>query len=170
MQLGDETARERLIKANLGFVVHVAKEYAGYGLTHMELISEGNMGLIEATYRFDEKKGYRFVSYAVWWIKNFILSTLAQHSRTIRVPDNRISQLGKISKILKQYEEENPLNHLEEITRELETTPKSIEELLISTQEVESLDKPNGNGEIMMIKVYTTQHQTQPKDRQKRQR
>ena len=57
MQLGDETARERLIKANLGFVVHVAKEYAGYGLTHMELISEGNMGLIEATYRFDEKKG-----------------------------------------------------------------------------------------------------------------
>lgn len=150
MQLGDETARLKLIQANLRFVVRVAKEYQCYChsiLSLNDLIQEGNIGLMTTLERFNNSKGYKFISYAVWWIRESILSTLAQHNRAIRIPDDKISQLEKISKFLKQFEDKNPLSHLEELTKELDTTPEDIEQLLISTQEIDSLDRFNGNGD-----------------------
>ena len=95
---GDEHARNKLVEANLRFVVSVAKEYQNRGVPLADLVSAGNMGLITAAERFDEDKGFKFISYAVWWIRQAILQTLAEQSRTVRLPLNKIGLLYKISK------------------------------------------------------------------------
>ena len=101
---GDERARNRLVEANLRFVVSVAKEYQNRGVPLADLISAGNMGLITAAERFDEDKGFKFISYAVWWIRQAILQTLAEQSRTVRLPLNKIGLLYKISKALRSLQ------------------------------------------------------------------
>ena len=104
---GDILAQEKLIKANLRFVVSVAKQYQNQGLSLPDLINEGNMGLIKAAENFDETRGFKFISYAVWWIRQSILQALAEQSRIVRLPLNQVGSLNKINKALSKFEQEN---------------------------------------------------------------
>jgi RNA polymerase primary sigma factor len=104
---GDKKAQDKLVNSNLRFVISVAKEYQGQGVPLVDLISEGNYGLIKAATRFDHTKGFRFISYAVWWVKQSILQSLSENSRTVRLPVNITSQLSKIKKQIAQFEQEN---------------------------------------------------------------
>src|SRR5499427_2790845 len=103
---GDQKALDRLTKANLRFVVSVAKQYQNQGLSLPDLINEGNLGLIKAAQRFDETKGFKFISYAVWWIRQSILQALAEQSRIVRLPLNKIGSLNKINKTFRRLEQE----------------------------------------------------------------
>src|SRR6202166_3397242 len=103
---GDQKALDKLTKANLRFVVSVAKQYQNQGLTLPDLINEGNLGLIKAAQRFDETRGFKFISYAVWWIRQSILQAVAEHSRIVRLPLNRVSSLHKLGKAYSQLEQE----------------------------------------------------------------
>ena len=138
---GDERARNRLVEANLRFVVSVAKEYQNRGVPLADLISAGNMGLITAAERFDEEKGFKFISYAVWWIRQAILQTLAEQSRTVRLPLNKIGLLYKISKASRSLQQEradepNP----EEIAEQLDVPVAEIKETLMCGRSVRALD------------------------------
>src|SRR6478609_7271740 len=124
---GDQQALERLTKANLRFVVSVSKQYQNQGLTLPDLINEGNLGLIKAAQRFDETKGFKFISYAVWWIRQSILQALAEQSRIVRLPLNKVGLTNKISKAYQQLEQEF----------EREPSPEELATLLeIDTEEV----------------------------------
>ena len=138
---GDEGARNRLVEANLRFVVSVAKQYQNRGVPLADLISAGNVGLITAAERFDERKGFKFISYAVWWIRQAILQTLAEQSRTVRLPLNKIGLLYKISKasrMLQQERSDDP--NSEEIANELEVSVEEVKETLLCGRAVRSLD------------------------------
>ena len=104
---GDKAALEKLTKANLRFVVSVAKQYQNQGLSLPDLINEGNLGLIRAAQKFDETRGFKFISYAVWWIRQSILQALAEQSRIVRLPLNQVGSLNKITKELAKFEQEN---------------------------------------------------------------
>ena len=106
IRAGDQRALERLTKANLRFVVSVAKQYQNQGLTLSDLINEGNLGLIKAAQRFDETRGFKFISYAVWWIRQSILQALAEQSRIVRLPLNKVGSLNKINKAFSNLEQE----------------------------------------------------------------
>ncbi len=126
---GDQIALEKLTKANLRFVVSVAKQYQNQGLSLSDLINEGNLGLIKAAQRFDETRGFKFISYAVWWIRQSILQALAEQSRIVRLPLNKVGSLNKINKAFSALEQ----------TFEREPSPEELAELLeISTDEVET--------------------------------
>ncbi len=126
---GDQTALEKLTKANLRFVVSVAKQYQNQGLSLSDLINEGNLGLIKAAQRFDETRGFKFISYAVWWIRQSILQALAEQSRIVRLPLNKVGSLNKINKAFSELEQQF----------EREPSPEELAELLeISTEEVET--------------------------------
>ena len=126
---GDQTALEKLTKANLRFVVSVAKQYQNQGLSLSDLINEGNLGLIKAAQRFDETRGFKFISYAVWWIRQSILQALAEQSRIVRLPLNKVGSLNKINKAFSELEQEY----------EREPTPDELAALLeITTDEVET--------------------------------
>src|SRR4249919_3082085 len=103
---GDQLALEKLTKANLRFVVSVAKQYQNQGLSLGDLINEGNLGLIKAAQRFDETRGFKFISYAVWWIRQSILQALAEHSRIVRLPLNKIGHISKINKAFSSLEQQ----------------------------------------------------------------
>ncbi|PKP40336.1 MAG: RNA polymerase subunit sigma, partial [Bacteroidetes bacterium HGW-Bacteroidetes-13] len=123
IKAGDQRALEKLTKANLRFVVSVAKQYQNQGLTLPDLINEGNLGLIKAAQRFDETRGFKFISYAVWWIRQSILQALAEQSRIVRLPLNKIGSINKINKMfafLEQSHERPP--SAEEIAKELDMT------------------------------------------------
>ena len=145
---GDQFALEKLTKANLGFVVSVAKQYQNQGLSLWDLINEGNLGLIKAAKRFDETRGFKFISYAVWWIRQSILQALAEQSRIVRLPLNRVGSLNKISKSFSELEqkfEREPSP--EEIAEVLElTTSEVVDTLKISGRHV-SVDAPFVQGE-----------------------
>ena len=126
---GDQIALEKLTKANLRFVVSVAKQYQNQGLSLSDLINEGNLGLIKAAQRFDETRGFKFISYAVWWIRQSILQALAEQSRIVRLPLNKVGSLNKINKAFSELEQEF----------EREPSPEELAELLeIPTEEVET--------------------------------
>ena len=145
---GDQLALEKLTKANLRFVVSVAKQYQNQGLSLGDLINEGNLGLIKAAKRFDETRGFKFISYAVWWIRQSILQALAEQSRIVRLPLNRVGSLNKISKSFSELEqkfEREPSP--EEIAEVLElTTSEVVDTLKISGRHV-SVDAPFVQGE-----------------------
>jgi RNA polymerase primary sigma factor len=145
---GDQQALEKLTKANLRFVVSVAKQYQNQGLSLGDLINEGNLGLIKAAKRFDETRGFKFISYAVWWIRQSILQALAEQSRIVRLPLNRVGSLNKISKSFSELEqkfEREPSP--EEIAEVLElTTSEVVDTLKISGRHV-SVDAPFVQGE-----------------------
>ena len=128
---GNKRALDKLTRSNLRFVVSVAKQYQNQGMSLGDLINEGNIGLIKAALRFDETRGFKFISYAVWWIKQSILQSLAEHSRAVRLPLNRVGTLSKISKVyaqLEQKKERDPSDH--EIARELDIDVEEVTETL----------------------------------------
>ena len=140
---GDQHALEALTKANLRFVVSVAKQYQNQGLSLADLINEGNIGLIKAAKRFDETRGFKFISYAVWWIRQAILQALAEQSRIVRLPLNRVGTLHKIGKVSSSLEQEYGREpSAEEIANELELTESEVSDTLKISNSHLSLDAP----------------------------
>ncbi len=145
---GDQAALERLTKTNLRFVVSVAKQYQNQGLTLGDLINEGNLGLIKAAKRFDETKGFKFISYAVWWIRQSILQAIAEQSRIVRLPLNQVGSLSKISKAFSKLEQEYEREPSpEELADMLETTVDKISDTLSNSGRPVSMDAPFVQGE-----------------------
>jgi RNA polymerase primary sigma factor len=145
---GDQVALDRLTKANLRFVVSVAKQYQNQGLSLPDLINEGNLGLIKAAKRFDETRGFKFISYAVWWIRQSILQALAEQSRIVRLPLNQVGSLNKISKAFSKLEQEferEPSS--EELANVLEVTSDKITDTMRVSGRHVSMDAPFVNGE-----------------------
>ena len=143
IRAGDQAALERLTTANLRFVVSVAKQYQSSGLTLGDLINEGNLGLVKAAKRFDETKGFKFISYAVWWIRQSILSAIGEQSRMVRLPLNQVGDLSKIAKAsskLEQVYERQPTP--EEIAEDLETTVQKVTNSLAHSGRHLSYDTP----------------------------
>ncbi|MEJ1224070.1 sigma-70 family RNA polymerase sigma factor [Sediminicola sp. 1XM1-17] len=148
IKAGDQAALEKLTKANLRFVVSVAKQYQNQGLTLPDLINEGNLGLIKAAQRFDETRGFKFISYAVWWIRQSILQALAEQSRIVRLPLNKIGSINKINKtfaFLEQAHERQP--SAEEIAKELDMTVENVKQSLKNSGRHVSMDAPLIDGE-----------------------
>jgi len=148
IKAGDQLALEKLTKANLRFVVSVAKQYQNQGLTLPDLINEGNLGLIKAAQRFDETRGFKFISYAVWWIRQSILQALAEQSRIVRLPLNKIGSINKINKtfaFLEQAHERMPSP--EEIATELDMTVEDVKQSLKNSGRHVSMDAPLIDGE-----------------------
>ena len=145
VQQGDEEAKARLIQANLRFVVTIAKEYINHGMPLSDLISEGNLGLIEAAGRFDPTRGFKFISYAVWWIRHAILSALADRGRPVRIPQNRAQMLHRILETSRRLEQETGHRpSSEEIARELEVAPEHVDRTIAVGRRHRSLDAPLG--------------------------
>lgn len=143
IKMGDQSALEKLVKANLRFVVSVAKQYQNQGLSLPDLINEGNLGLIKAAQRFDETRGFKFISYAVWWIRQSILQALAEQSRIVRLPLNQVGSLSKIKKESNRLEQrfERPPS-AEEIADALEIPQQKIDAALKITTRYISMDAP----------------------------
>ena len=145
---GDEAALEKLVRANLRFVVSVSKQYQNQGLTLPDLINEGNLGLIKAAQRFDETRGFKFISYAVWWIRQSIISAIAENSRMIRLPLNKVGNLTKIKRgisELEQHLEREPT--VDEIAEKVEMSSKDVESSISISGRHQSLDAPFSEGE-----------------------
>jgi len=140
---GDDKALEKLVKANLRFVVSVAKQYQNQGLSLPDLINEGNLGLIKAAQRFDETRGFKFISYAVWWIRQSILQALAEQSRLVRLPLNQVGSLNKIKKATSRLEQEfeRPPS-VEEIAQKLDIPEHKLDKALRITTRYVSMDAP----------------------------
>lgn len=146
IRAGDRSALDKLVKANLRFVVSVSKQYQNQGLSLPDLINEGNLGLIKAAQRFDEKRGFKFISYAVWWIRQSILQALAEQSRIVRLPLNKIGAINKINKTFSQLEqtlEREP--SYDELSEALEMLPQDITDTMRNNARHMSLDASIGN-------------------------
>ena len=145
---GDQEALEKLTKANLRFVVSVAKQYQNQGLSLPDLINEGNLGLIKAAEKFDETRGFKFISYAVWWIRQSILQALAEQSRIVRLPLNQVGSLNKINKAFGRFEQENERTPSPEELADMLNLPKEkvSDTLRVSGRHV-SVDAPFADGE-----------------------
>lgn len=147
-QAGDKAARDRLVQANLRFVVTVARKYQSYGLSLMDLINEGNMGLIRAAERFNPDRGYHFISYAVWWIKQAILFAIQQKAALIRLPLNRTADLRRIDEAEKWIENHDEVdNNMTTLSSMLNMESKEIQHLMNMSRDYLSLDAPIGDGE-----------------------
>ncbi len=161
---GDMVARDELVNANLRFVIDVAKNYQNRGLSLSDLISAGNVGLLTAAERFDGTKGYKFISYAVWWIKQSILQSIAEHARTVRLPLNKLSLLKDISKAsrkLGQGRESEPA--IEEIARELDIPEQEILDTMMSARSVRSLDESfEEDDERSLLNILADENQATP--------
>jgi len=145
---GDRTALEKLTRANLRFVVSVAKQYQNQGLSLPDLINEGNLGLIKAAEKFDETRGFKFISYAVWWIRQSILQALAEQSRIVRLPLNQVGSLNKINKAFSKFEQENErVPSTEELADVLEIAKEKIADTLRVSGRHVSVDAPFIDGE-----------------------
>lgn len=161
---GDQEALHKLTRANLRFVVSVAKKYQGQGLSLADLINEGNYGLIKAAQRFDETRGFKFISYAVWWIRQAILQALAEQSRVVRLPLNRIGTISKIRKTsakLAQVNDRSP--NIEELAKELEIDVEKVREAMQHTGRHLSMDAPfNEDDDNSLLDVLPDDEDTQP--------
>src|SRR5690606_33623172 len=145
---GDQIALEKLVKANLRFVVSVSKQYQNQGLTLPDLINEGNLGLIKAAQRFDETRGFKFISYAVWWIRQSILQAIAEQSRIVRLPLNQIGSLNKIKKAFSQLEQEFEREpSVDEIANLLDESIEKIDDSVKVSGRHVSVDAPFGDDE-----------------------
>lgn len=145
---GDQEALEKLTRANLRFVVSVAKQYQNQGLSLPDLINEGNLGLIKAAEKFDETRGFKFISYAVWWIRQSILQALAEQSRIVRLPLNQVGSLNKINKALSKFEQENErMPSADELSEILEIPREKIADTLRVSGRHVSVDAPFVDGE-----------------------
>jgi len=145
---GDRAALEKLTRANLRFVVSVAKQYQNQGLSLPDLINEGNLGLIKAAEKFDETRGFKFITYAVWWIRQSILQALAEQSRIVRLPLNQVGSLNKINKAFSKFEQENErVPSPEELADELEIPKEKISDTMKVSGRHVSVDAPFVEGE-----------------------
>ena len=160
----DHNALEELVKANLRFVVSVAKDYQGQGLPLTDLINEGNLGLIKAAGRFDETRGFKFISYAVWWIRQSILQALAEHSRIVRLPLNRVGTISKITKTAEKLEAEIERSPNEkEIGRQLNMTPDEVIDAMRISRRHQSLNAPFRDGDTnSLIDIIKDENQLAP--------
>lgn len=155
---GDERALEKMVKANLRFVVSVAKQYQHQGLPLTDLINEGNLGLIKAAKKFDETRGFKFISYAVWWIRQAILEALSDKARVIRIPLNQVGVLGKINKAYSKLEQDlGRTPSPEEIAEELDIPEHKVKDTLSSSKNHVSYDAPMGGDDenSSMIEVLS---------------
>lgn len=161
---GDQRALEKLVNANLRFVVSVAKQYQNQGLTLGDLINEGNMGLIKAAQRFDETRGFKFISYAVWWIRQSILQALADQSRLVRLPLNKVGSLSKISAAsiaLEQQFERKATD--QEIAERLDVSPQEVTSTLSSSGKHISIDAPiNEDEDATLLTILPNDHEPEP--------
>jgi RNA polymerase primary sigma factor len=145
---GDQAALEKLTRANLRFVVSVAKQYQNQGLSLPDLINEGNLGLIKAAEKFDETRGFKFISYAVWWIRQSILQALAEQSRIVRLPLNQVGSLNKINKAFSKFEQEHERKPSpEELAKELDLPADKVADTLRVSGRHVSVDAPFVDGE-----------------------
>lgn len=164
---GDQAALEKLTKANLRFVVSVAKQYQNQGLSLSDLINEGNVGLMKAAKRFDETKGFKFISYAVWWIRQSILQAIVEYSRIVRLPLNKVGSYNKVNEaylsFVQQFERE-PTN--EELGELLEMSPKEVANMLKGNGRHLSVDAPlsGEDGDSTMLDVISTEEGGAPDD------
>jgi len=164
---GDQDALERMTRANLRFVVSVAKQYQNKGLSLPDLINEGNLGLIKAAQRFDETRGFKFISYAVWWIRQSILHALAEQSRIIRLPLNKVGTLNKINQTLAQLEQEYEREPTAaEIAEVVELTKEEVEQAMASGSRPLSVDAPFREGETSSLLDTITNDKTETTDKQ----
>ena len=140
---GDRHALDKLVRANLRFVVSVAKQYQNQGLTLPDLINEGNVGLIKAAEKFDETRGFKFISYAVWWIRQTIMQALAEQSRIVRLPLNQVSAINKITKAIIKFEQEHERKpNADELAELLNELPEKINDSLLANGRQVSVDAP----------------------------
>ncbi|HBS86758.1 MAG: RNA polymerase subunit sigma [Bacteroidetes bacterium GWF2_38_335] len=148
IKIGDQAALNKLIKANLRFVVSVSKQYQNQGLSLPDLINEGNVGLIKAAQRFDETRGFKFISYAVWWIRQSILQSLAEQARIVRLPLNKIGTINRINRVFSKLEQEfeREPSH-DEVAVAMEMAPDDIKESMKTTSRHVSMDAPLTEGE-----------------------
>ncbi len=155
IQAGDKAALERLTKANLRFVVSVAKQYQNQGLSLPDLINEGNVGLIKAAKRFDEKRGFKFISYAVWWIRQSILQALAEQARIVRLPLNKIGTINKINRAFSELEQklERPPS-AEELAEFLDVSVSDVRQSVQNTGRHVSMDAPLVEGDESSSSMY----------------
>lgn len=148
IRAGDQTALEKLTRANLRFVVSVAKQYQNNSLSLNDLINEGNLGLVKAAQKFDETRGFKFISYAVWWIRQSIIQALAEHSRMVRLPLNKVGSLTKINKVFSELEQKYQREPTpEEVAMVLEITVEEVEATLGIAARHVSMDAPFTDGE-----------------------
>ena len=162
---GDRKALEELTKANLRFVVSVAKQYQNQGLTLPDLINEGNLGLIKAAEKFDETRGFKFISYAVWWIRQSILQALAEQSRIVRLPLNQVGQLNRINRIFSKFEQENERSpSVDELAEVLETDVEMVGEVMKNAVRPISMDAPFVEGEENSLQDILTDNSSSDAD------
>ncbi len=156
IKTGDQSALEKLIRANLRFVVSVAKQYQNQGLSLPDLINEGNLGLIKAAQRFDETRGFKFISYAVWWIRQSILQALAEQSRLVRLPLNQVGSLNKIKKATSKLEQDyERAPSVDEIAEQLEIPKHKIDKAMKITTRYISMDAPlSQEDDLKFLDVY----------------
>ena len=165
IRMGDDVALEKLTEANLRFVVSVAKQYQNQGLTLSDLINEGNVGLMKAARRFDETKGFKFISYAVWWIRQSILQSIVEHSRLVRMPLNKMASYNKVNEAyigFVQEFERDPTN--EELGELLDMTGKEVENMLRSSNRHVSVDANIGgeDSDATMLDLMTVEGEVMP--------
>jgi len=145
---GDRRALERLTRANLRFVVSVAKQYQNQGLSLPDLINEGNLGLIKAAEKFDETRGFKFISYAVWWIRQSILQAIAEQSRIVRLPLNQVGSVNKIARVLSKFEQEHERRpSVEEISERLDLPAEKVDVAISASGRQVSVDAPFVDGD-----------------------
>ncbi|ELX66422.1 sigma-70 family RNA polymerase sigma factor [Prevotella nigrescens] len=152
---GDVKALEKLTKANLRFVVSVAKQYQNQGLSLPDLINEGNLGLIKAAKKYDETRGFKFISYAVWWIRQSIMQAISEQSRIVRVPINQMGVIHKMRKVVQQFEQEyQRLPSIDEIAEQIDLPKEKIVEIMSMITKKISMDAPistNDNGNLLDV-------------------
>jgi RNA polymerase primary sigma factor len=170
IEMGDTKAKEKLILSNLRFVISVAKKYQGFGLPLSDLISEGNLGLITAAERFDYRKGYHFISYAIWWIRQSILKAISEKSRMVRMPMNRTNELMQIWKFSENYLKKTGKRPTEEILSEnLLIEKEDIKKILDMSQNYSSLEEIFGNednnAEEQVFNSYFNDYELHPEDK-----
>lgn len=159
----DRKALERLVCANLRFVVSVAKQYQNQGLTLPDLINEGNIGLIKAAEKFDETRGFKFISYAVWWIRQSILQALAEQSRMVRLPLNQVSAVSRINKLIMKFEQEHERKpSAYELSELIDETPEKIRDSLRANGRPMSINAPLGEGDDSTLLEVISDENTPP--------
>lgn len=158
---GDQAALERLVNANLRFVVSVAKQYQNQGISLQDLINEGNIGLVKAAQRFDETRGFKFISYAVWWIRQSILQAVAEQSRIVRLPLNQVGAINRVKKatnVLEHRLQRKPT--VEEIAEETDLTPEKVTAILSNNTQTVSTDAPiDEDGETSFLDIFVDQNE-----------